>query len=161
MKKLMFAVVAMALSGALWADSYAFTYQAALRNEHGGVLDSRNHAVTIRLWNAPTDGTLLWSRSFNVMTDANGLFNLAVSDEGSKVPLEEKAGQATLASVFAKQSAGDVFIGLKFRIPPVRSFRVSVSSRFRLRRSRMTSGRFLKMSMSAESSRSGPTAVFA
>lgn len=113
MKKLMFAVVAMALSGALWADSYAFTYQAALRNEHGGVLDSRNHAVTIRLWNAPTDGTLLWSRSFNVMTDANGLFNLAVSDEGSKVPFEEKAGQATLASVFAKQSAGDVFIGLE------------------------------------------------
>lgn len=110
MKKLMFAAVAMVLAGALWADSYAFTYQAALRDEKGNVLETRNHAVTIRLWDAPADGTLLWSRSFNVMTDANGLFNLAVSDDGSKVSGEI---DSTLESVFVSKDAGDVYIGLE------------------------------------------------
>lgn len=110
MKKLMFAVVATVLAGALWADSYAFTYQAALRDEKGNMLSTRNHAVTIRLWNAPADGTLLWSRSFNVMTDANGLFNLAVSDDGSKVSGEI---DSTLESVFVSKDAGDVYIGLE------------------------------------------------
>lgn len=110
MKKLMFAAVAMVLAGALWADSYAFTYQAALRDEKGNVLESRNHVVTIRLWNAPADGTLLWSRTFNVMTDANGLFNLAVSDDGSKVSGEV---DSTLESVFVSKDAGDVYIGLE------------------------------------------------
>lgn len=119
MKKLMIAVLTMALSGALWADStYAFTYQAALRDEHGNVIMKggevvRNHTVTIRLWDAPANGALLWARTFNVMTDMNGVFNLAVSDEGGKVPEQDKASQATLASVLSLNQAGDVYIGLQ------------------------------------------------
>lgn len=119
MKKLMIAVLTMALSGALWADStYAFTYQAALRDEHGNVIMKdgevvRNHKVTIRLWDAPANGALLWARTFNVMTDTNGVFNLAVSDEGGTVSEQDEASKATLASVLAKNQAGDVYIGLE------------------------------------------------
>lgn len=119
MKKLMIAVLTMALSSALWADStYAFTYQAALRDEHGNVIMKdgevvRNHKVTIRLWNAPAGGECLWARTFNVMTDMNGVFNLAVSDNGGKISDQDKPSQATLASVLAKNQAGDVYIGLE------------------------------------------------
>lgn len=119
MKKLMIAVLTMALSGALWADStYAFTYQAALRDEHGNVIMKdgevvRNHKVTIRLWDAPSDGALLWARTFNVLTDTNGVFNLAVSDEGGKISEQDKPSQATLASVLSLNQAGDVYIGLQ------------------------------------------------
>lgn len=119
MKKLMIAVLTMALSGALWADStYAFTYQAALRDEHGNVIMKdgelvRNHLVTVRLWDAPAGGERLWSRSFNVMTDTNGVFNLAVSDNGGEVSGEKESSTATLASVLAKKQAGDVYIGLE------------------------------------------------
>lgn len=121
MKKLMIAVLTMALSGALWADStYAFTYQAALRDEHGNVIIKdgevvRNHFVTIRLWNAPAGGECLWARTFNVMTDMNGVFNLAVSDNGGKISEQDKPSQATLASVLALNQAGDVYIGLEVK----------------------------------------------
>lgn len=121
MKKLMIAALTMALSGALWADStYAFTYQAALRDEHGNVIMKdgevvRNHLVMVRLWDAPAGGECLWSRSFNVMTDTNGVFNLAVSDNGGEVSGEEKLSTVTLASVLAKKQAGDVYIGLEVK----------------------------------------------
>lgn len=114
MKKLMVAVVAMILSNSLFADSYAFTYQAALRDEHGNVLEARNHNVNIRLWDAPTGGeSPLWSRSFSVMTDANGVFNLVVSDEGGIVAGEEATSEVSLSSVMVDHEAGDLYIGLE------------------------------------------------
>lgn len=120
MKKLMTAVWAACLSGALLADAaYSFTYQAALRDEHGGVITKneqvvRNHTVTLRLWDNPAGGTLLWGRVFNIYTDATGLFNLAVTDEGGALSSETPL-YAKLEEVFTRQQAGAVYVGLEVK----------------------------------------------
>ena len=120
MKKLMLAAWAACLSGALLADtSYSFTYQAALRDEHGAVIVKdeqvvRNHTVTLRLWDSPAGGVLLWGRVFNIYTDATGLFNLEVTDDGGALA-DETPLYATLAQVFTRQSAGGVYVGLEVK----------------------------------------------
>ena len=120
MKRLMMAVWAACLSGALLADtSYSFTYQAALRDEHGAVITKdeqvvRNHTVTLRLWDGAAGGVLLWGRVFNIYTDETGLFNLAVTDDGGALA-DETPLHATLAEVFTRQSAGDVYVGLEVK----------------------------------------------
>ena len=107
----------LAASFVMAADStYSFTYQAALRDEHGLVISNgtavaRNQTVTLRLWDAPTGGNLLWGRTYNVYTDEMGLFNLEVTDTaGSRA--DDAPESATLEGVFAKNSAGGVYIGL-------------------------------------------------
>ena len=120
MKRLMMAVWAACLSGALLADtSYSFTYQAALRDEHGAVITKdeqvvRNHTVKLRLWDGAAGGVLLWGRVFNIYTDETGLFNLAVTDDGGALA-DETPLYATLAEVFTRQSAGDVYVGLEVK----------------------------------------------
>lgn len=117
MKKTLMAAVVLLGGIAMAADnSYSFTYQAALRDEHGLVISNgtavaRNQTVTLRLWDAPTGGDLLWGRTYNVYTDETGLFNLEVSDDtGSKA--DDAPADASLERVFAKHPAGAVYIGL-------------------------------------------------
>lgn len=117
MKKTLMAAVALMGGVAMAADStYSFTYQAALRDEHGLVISNgtavaRNQTVTLRLWDAPTGGNLLWGRTYNVYTDETGLFNLEVTDTaGSRA--DDAPESATLEGVFAKNKAGGVYIGL-------------------------------------------------
>lgn len=117
MKKTLMAAVALMGGVAMAADStYSFTYQAALRDEHGLVISNgmsvaRNHTVTLRLWDAPTDGNVLWGRTYNVYTDEMGLFNLEVTDTaGSRSP--DAPVNAALESVFTNRLAGAVYIGL-------------------------------------------------
>ena len=117
MKKTLMAAVVLLGGLAMAADnSYSFTYQAALRDEHGLVISNgtavaRNQTVTLRLWDAPTGGDLLWGRTYNVYTDETGLFNLEVSDDtGSKA--DDAPADASLERVFAKHPAGAVYIGL-------------------------------------------------
>lgn len=121
MKKLMTALWAFGLASALWADSsYSFTYQAALRDEHGNLITKdeqvvRNHTVTLRLWDSPSGGSLLWGRVFNIYTDATGLFNLEVTDEGGALSDATQPLCATLEQVFTRQRAGGVYIGLEVK----------------------------------------------
>ena len=117
MKKTLMAAVALLGGIAMAADAtYSFTYQAALRDEHGFVISNgtsvaRNQTVTLRLWDAATGGNLLWGRTYNVYTDETGLFNLEVSDLAGSPANDAPAG-ATLEGVFTKNKAGDVHIGL-------------------------------------------------
>ncbi|MGN0832285.1 MAG: hypothetical protein ACI4RD_01385 [Kiritimatiellia bacterium] len=120
MKKLMMAVWAACLAGAILADSsYSFTYQAALRDEHGAVIVKddqvvRSHTVTLRLWDSPAGGVLLWGRIFNIYTDATGLFNLEVTDAGGALA-DETPLCPTLEQVFVRQAAGDVYVGIEVK----------------------------------------------
>lgn len=120
MKKTLAAAVALLGGIAMAADNaYSFTYQATLRDEHGLVISNgtdvaRNQTVTLRLWDEPTGGNLLWGRTYNVYTDETGLFNLEVSDSsGSKA--DGAPANASLESVFTGQPAGAVYIGLLVR----------------------------------------------
>ena len=97
--------------------AYSFTYQAVLLDETGhpirkdGVVQ-RNQVVTLRLYDNATEGHLLWGRTFNVYTDADGLFNLEVNDDGSPVDASENPLCGTLEEVFTEGKAGGVYIGL-------------------------------------------------
>ena len=117
MKKTLMAAVALMGGVAMAADStYSFTYQAALRDEHGLVISNgmsvaRNQTVTLRLWDAPTGGNVLWGRTYNVYTDETGLFNLEVTDTAGSRSADAPAN-AALESVFTNRLAGAVYIGL-------------------------------------------------
>lgn len=117
MKTALTALVALASTIVLAADdTYSFTYQAALRDEHGSVISNgtavaRNQTVTLRLWDAPTGGNLLWGRTYNIYTDETGLFNLEVSDASGSAAPDAPEG-ATLEGVFARCPAGRVYVGL-------------------------------------------------
>lgn len=118
MKKFIMTALAFGLASALWAASTtSFTYQAALRDEHGNVLTNgeavaRNFHVKLRLWNQPASGDLLWGRTFNVMTDEEGLFNLEVSDQGGALP-DETPKYAGLKEAFLATNAGEIYVGLE------------------------------------------------
>lgn len=92
-------------------DNYAFTYQAALRDEHGAVLQQRNQQVRIRLYTTPTGGNALWGRLYSVYTDATGLFNLEVSDNaGSAI---DGLPNTTLQNILGNNEAGSLYIGVE------------------------------------------------
>lgn len=55
-------------------------------------------AVEFRIWDSPTNTSgLLWGRRFNVVPDANGVFNVVLSNEGT---LLSGAPDVSLSSVF-------------------------------------------------------------
>lgn len=120
MQKIMMAFLAFVLAGFVWADSTAsFTYQASLKNDKGEPITDeggqvvRDFEVNIRLWDAPKNGACLWGRHFNIMTDADGLFNVEVADDGgTKIPQETPAYDS-LAQVFLDKQAGEIFVGLE------------------------------------------------
>ena len=120
MKKTLMTVLVL-LSGLGWAadNTYSFTYQAALRDEHGLVISNgtavaRNQTITLRLWDSATGGNLLWGRTYNVYTDETGLFNLEVTDgAGSKV--DDAPDNVSLEGVFSGNLAGAVYIGIQVK----------------------------------------------
>lgn len=120
MKKLIVILFAAASACApVQADTaYSFTYQAALRNAMGDVITNsqgvvRNHEVNIRLWDAAENGTLLWGKTYSILTDETGLFNLEVGDSvGSAL---QGALYNSLEDVFVAKSAGGVWIGLEVK----------------------------------------------
>lgn len=118
MKKFMMMALSFGLASALWAASTtSFTYQAALRDEHGNMITNgetvvRNFHVKLRLWNQPASGELLWGRSFNVVADEDGLFNLEVSDEGGQLP-DETPKHEGLKDAFLERNPGEIFVGLE------------------------------------------------
>ncbi len=108
MKKLMILVTAFAMAATLVAAPAQFAYQGMLKDTNGAAL-SGTRQVELRLYNVASGGTALWGRMYNVQLDANGLFNIEVSDTmGTELP---GFSGRSLDETFAKTET--VFIGIK------------------------------------------------
>lgn len=91
------------------AATASFNYQGILKNEAGTQALTGNKTVEIRLYNTETGGTAVWGRTYSVLLDANGLFNVEVSDTtGSAI-----VSGTTLETVFADNASSTLYIGLK------------------------------------------------
>ena len=113
MKKLIFAMAVVA-AGA--ASAVSFSYQGALRTETGGPIPAKdsNKTITFRLYDSPTDGTLLWGRQYAVHLNDDGLFNVELSDttgSQSTVPPPFTNDLAYVLSKYAGESSS-LYIGL-------------------------------------------------
>ena len=113
MKKLiigiMFAVAAVATLPCAAAGA-AFTYQGVIKEVGGAVPVNKNRIVEFRIYDGPTKDTPLWGRAYNVLLDANGLFNTAITDAaGSAIDGVPSTG---LASILANNSGTTLYIGL-------------------------------------------------
>ena len=113
MKKLiigiMFTVAAVATHPCAAAGA-AFTYQGVIKEVGGAVPVNKNRIVEFRIYDGPTKDTPLWGRAYNVLLDANGLFNTAITDAaGSEIGGVPSTG---LASILANNSGTTLYIGL-------------------------------------------------
>lgn len=113
MKKLiigiMFAAAAVATLPCAAAGA-AFTYQGVIKEVGGGVPANKNRTVQFRIYDGPTTATPLWGRAYNVLLDANGLFNTAITDAaGSEIDGVTSTG---LAAILAQKSGTTLYIGL-------------------------------------------------
>ena len=113
MKKLvigiMFAAAAVATLPCAAAGA-AFTYQGVIKEVGGAVPATKNRTVQFRIYDGPTTATPLWGRAYNVLLDANGLFNTAITDAaGSEIDGVTSTG---LATILAQKSGTTLYIGL-------------------------------------------------
>ena len=113
MKKLiigiMFAVAAVATLPCAAAGA-AFTYQGVIKEVGGAVPANKNRTVQFRIYDGPTTDHPLWGRAYNVLLDANGLFNTAITDAaGSEINGVTSTG---LATILAQKSGTTLYIGL-------------------------------------------------
>ncbi len=113
MKKLiigiMFSVAAVAAIPCVAAGA-AFTYQGVIKEVGGAVPANKNRTVQFRIYDGPTTATPLWGRAYNVLLDANGLFNTAITDAaGSEIDGVTSTG---LAAILAQKSGTTLYIGL-------------------------------------------------
>ena len=85
------------------ATTTGFAYQGVLRDAQGLRLEQTEHTVEFRLYENATGGEALWGRSYPVLLDTNGLFNVALSDKtGSAI------ADGTPSNGLAKAIAGHV-----------------------------------------------------
>ena len=107
MKKLIFAVVAMAAGVAMAGVS--FSYQGTLMNADGTAPVSGSKAITFRLYETPTGTDALWGRKVAVQLNESGLFNVELSaTSGSPV---DSVKTNDLDYVLS-QYPGSLYIGL-------------------------------------------------
>ena len=116
MKKVMAAmaiVTAVAASTVLPANAAtaAFGYQGVLMNAEGTAPLTGNQTVEIRLYDMAEGGAPLWGRSYAVLLDANGLFNVEVSDASGSA-IGGMPGDS-LETVFRRNATTTLYIGLK------------------------------------------------
>ena len=116
MKKVMAAmaiVAAVAASTVLPANAAtaAFGYQGVLMNAEGTAPLTGNQTVEIRLYDMAEGGAPLWGRSYAVLLDANGLFNVEVSDASGSA-IGGTPGDS-LETVFRRNATTTLYIGLK------------------------------------------------
>jgi len=109
MKKLMIILAAAIAMGASAIET-TIAYQGVLRDAQGNVLTVRSQTITFRLYSQASGGTPLWARAIAVNLDANGLFNVELSDAGTSV---EGATYATLAEALKAARSGTLFVGLE------------------------------------------------
>ena len=113
MKKLVIGIMLVvaacaALTG--FAASAAFTYQGVIKEVGGTVPANKNRTIQFRIYDGPTVDTPLWGRAYNVLLDANGLFNTAITDAaGSEIDGVTSTG---LAAILAQKSGTTLYIGL-------------------------------------------------
>ncbi|MGI6099708.1 MAG: hypothetical protein GX174_09220 [Lentisphaerae bacterium] len=104
-------LVAMALSAIVArAQSAAFAYQGALKDQLGQSLVQLNQTVTFKLYKTPTGDDFLWGRTYAVLLDANGLFNVELSDAAGNAV--EGASQPSLKDALADAANDTLYIGL-------------------------------------------------
>ncbi len=109
MKKLMVLVAALSLAAASQAVPAQFSYQGVLHDSAGAPM-SGPQQVELRLYDVASGSkSALWGRTYAVQLDANGLFNIEVSDTTGTAISGEQYDQ--LASVFA--TTNTLYIGLK------------------------------------------------
>ena len=113
MKKLiigiMFSVAAVAAIPCVAAGA-AFTYQGVIKEVGGAVPSNKNRTVEFRIYDGPTKDTPLWGRAYNVLLDANGLFNTAITDAaGSEINGVTGTG---LAGILSGNAGTTLYIGL-------------------------------------------------
>ena len=114
MKKLvigiMFAVVAVATLPCAAAGA-AFTYQGVIKEVDGATPSVKNRTIEFRIYDGPgSSAQVLWGRAYNVLLDANGLFNTSLTDAaGSEIDAVPGTG---LADVLARNAGTTLYIGL-------------------------------------------------
>ena len=108
-QKLMVLVAALSLAAASQAVPAQFSYQGVLHDSAGAPM-SGPQQVELRLYDVASGSkSALWGRTYAVQLDANGLFNIEVSDTTGTAISGEQYDQ--LASVFA--TTNTLYIGLK------------------------------------------------
>lgn len=108
MKKQMILAIALAMAATLAAAPAQFAYQGVLKDTNGSPLTGTRQ-VEIRLYDVGSGGSALWGRMYAVQLDANGLFNIEVSDSTGTQLSGVQSG--SLEAVFAKTDT--IYIGLK------------------------------------------------
>ena len=113
MKKLVFGIIIAVAAVATLpcaAAPAAFTYQGIIKEVGGAVPANKNRTVEFRIYDGPTKDTPLWGRAYNVLLDANGLFNTAITDaSGSEIGGVPSTG---LAAILANNAGTTLYIGL-------------------------------------------------
>ena len=114
MKKIIIGIIMSVAAVAAQAATSAFTYQGVLMNEAGNAPLTGNKTIELRLYNAATGGTPIWGRTYNVLLDQSGLFNVEVSDaDGTEITTNPKPPSgATLPKALGDSRNKWVFIGL-------------------------------------------------
>ena len=111
MKKLIIGImIALATAGAFAAGA-AFTYQGVIKEVDGTTPANKNRTIEFRIYDGPgTSARVLWGRAYNVLLDANGLFNTSLTDAaGSEINGVTGTG---LADVLARNAGTTLYIGL-------------------------------------------------
>ena len=114
MKKLIIGIMFAVAAGATLpcaAAGAAFTYQGVIKEVDGATPSVKNRTIEFRIYDGPgTSAQVLWGRAYNVLLDANGLFNTSLTDAaGSEIDGVPNTG---LADVLARNSGTTLYIGL-------------------------------------------------
>ncbi len=88
-----------------------FAYQGVLRDAQGLALSQKSHTVEFRLYDQPAGGEVLWGRSYPVLLDDAGLFNVALSDDGGAA-LSDGSPTNGLAKALAENVGLSLYLGL-------------------------------------------------
>lgn len=110
MKRLMALVAALSVVATLEAVEAQFSYQGVLKSAENTPLTGPQE-IELRLYNVATGGIALWGHTYRPQLDANGLFNVEVSDSTGTVIAG--AQRQTLDAVFAQGET--IYLGIKLR----------------------------------------------
>lgn len=98
-----------ALLAALATAAESFSYQGVLRDDQGAALDNKNVVIEFRLYTDPTSDSAIWGRSYAILLDNDGLFNVELTDlSGSSI----SGLDATLDTALADNASEKLYIGL-------------------------------------------------
>ena len=77
------------LAGVLAAQAQtvpsSFNYQGVLRGGSGELLAAGTYNVSFRLYTTATGGSAVWGRTYAVLLDTNGLFNVELTDSSGSI----------------------------------------------------------------------------